>query len=70
MLIQWWLQNPNRTGKANNPDGITQALPLIGAGFQMTGDFLPVPKPAPRTEAVPSLDEALSRAEGSGVVEN
>lgn len=58
ILIQWWLQNRNRTGTANNPDGISQALPLIGAGFQMTGDFLPVPKPAPRAE-VPTLDEAL-----------
>lgn len=70
ILIQWWLQNPNRTGKANNPDGVTQALPLIGAGFQMTGDFLPVPKPAPRAEAVPSLEEALSRAAGDEALAN
>jgi hypothetical protein len=32
-------------------------------GFQMTGDFLPVPKPAPRAESVPTLDEALSQVE-------
>jgi hypothetical protein len=51
VLIQWWLQNRNRTGTATNPDGVTQVLPLIGVGFQMTGDFLPVPKPAPRVEA-------------------
>lgn len=70
ILIQWWLQNRNRTGTANNPDGITQALPLIGVGFQMTGDFLPVPKPAPRAEAVPSLEEALSRAAGDDAVAN
>ena len=68
ILIQWWLQNRNRTGTANNPDGITQALPLIGAGFQMTGDFLPVPKPAPRAE-IPTLDEALSSS-GQPVVAN
>jgi hypothetical protein len=63
VLIQWWLQNRNRTGPARNPDGVTQALPLIGVGFQMTGDFLPVPKPAPRAESVPTLDEALSQVE-------
>lgn len=64
VLIQWWLQNRNRTGTATNPDGVSQALPLIGLGFQMTGDFLPVPKPEARTEAnpIPSLDEALARA--------
>lgn len=62
VLVQWWLQNRNRTGTANNPDGVTQALPLIGVGFQMTGDFLPVPKPAPRVETLPTLDEALSAA--------
>lgn len=50
LLIQWWLKNPNRTGTATNADGISQAIPLIGVGFQMTGDFLPVPKPAPRVE--------------------
>lgn len=61
VLIQWWLQNPNRTGKANNPDGITQALPLIGLGFQMTGDFLPVPKPAPRVEAELPSPELATR---------
>lgn len=66
ILIQWWLQNRNRTGTANNPDGISQALPLIGAGFQMTGDFLPVPKPAPRAE-IPTLDEALSSSEQPAV---
>jgi hypothetical protein len=51
ILVQWWLQHRNRTGPARNPDGISQALPLFGVGFQMTGDFLPVPKPAPRVEA-------------------
>ena len=56
VLIQWWLQNPNRTGGA---DGVSRALPLIGAGFQMTGDFLPVSKPGPRA-GLPTLDEALS----------
>jgi hypothetical protein len=66
ILIQCWLQNRNRTGTANNPDGISQALPLIGAGFQMTGDFLPVPKPAPRAE-IPTLDEALSSSEQPAV---
>lgn len=62
ILIQWWLQNRNRTGTARNPDGVTQALPLIGLGFQMTGDFLTVPKPEVRAEAepVPTLDDALS----------
>lgn len=62
ILIQWWLQNPNRTGTARNPDGVSQAIPLLGVGFQMTGDFLPVPKPAPRAEDVPTLDEALASA--------
>ena len=66
VLVQWWLQNVNRTGTARNPDGISQALPLIGLGFQMTGDFLPVPKPAPRAEnaaPAPTLEQALSQVE-------
>lgn len=37
VLVQWFLKHPYRTG-ADTP----QALPLIGAGFQFTGDFLPV----------------------------
>lgn len=62
VLIQWWLQNRNRTGTAQNPDGISQALPLLGVGFQMTGDFLPVPKPAPRTEREWPADESVAAA--------
>lgn len=37
VLVQWWLRHRWRTG-ADTP----QALPVIGAGFQMTGDFLPI----------------------------
>lgn len=37
LLIQWFIKHPYRTG-ADTP----AALPLIGAGFQFTGDFLPV----------------------------
>ncbi len=56
VLLQWWVQHRNRTGPVREPGsgnatGVSQALPLIGVGFQMTGDFLPVPKPAPRVEA-------------------
>lgn len=77
LLIQWWIKNPNRTGTSTNADGISQALPLIGAGFQMTGDFLPVPKPAPRVElehsepiatsslVMPVLD-VQSKSDGTG----
>ena len=37
LLVQWWLSHRFRTG-ADTP----QALPLMGIGFQMTGDFLPL----------------------------
>lgn len=37
ILIQWWLKNRFRNGY-DTPT----ALPLIGVGFQMTGDFLPI----------------------------
>ncbi len=37
LLIQWWLQHRYRTGTE-----VTQALPLIGAGFQFTGDLIPI----------------------------
>ncbi len=37
VLVQWYLKHRFRTGADTS-----QALPLIGVGFQMTGDFLPV----------------------------
>lgn len=37
VLVQWWLKNRNRTGQ-----DVSQAIPLMGVGFQMTGDFLPI----------------------------
>lgn len=37
LLVQWFLVHPYRTG-VDTP----RALPLIGVGFQFTGDFLPV----------------------------
>ncbi|MFT3706177.1 MAG: hypothetical protein QM817_00790 [Archangium sp.] len=37
ILVQWWLKHRFRTG-VDTPT----ALPLMGIGFQMTGDFLPV----------------------------
>ncbi|MFZ5444272.1 MAG: hypothetical protein ACOZQL_30020 [Myxococcota bacterium] len=37
LLVQWWLKHRFRTG-ADTP----AALPLLGLGFQITGDFLPV----------------------------
>ncbi len=37
LLVQWWLKHRFRTGVDTS-----QALPLIGIGFQMTGDFLPI----------------------------
>jgi hypothetical protein len=37
LLVQWWLKHRFRTG-ADTP----QALPLIGVGFQFTGDFIPL----------------------------
>ncbi len=37
LLVQWWVKHRWRTG-ADTPT----ALPLIGVGFQITGDFLPV----------------------------
>ena len=37
ILVQWWLKHRFRTGVDTS-----QALPLIGVGFQMTGDFLPI----------------------------
>jgi hypothetical protein len=67
LLVQWWLQNPNRAGGS---DRVSQALPLLGVGFQMTGDFLPVSKPAPRADLpapqqeVPRRGVAAARADG------
>jgi hypothetical protein len=40
LLVQWWVQHRYRTGIG--PDAVSQALPLIGLGFQTTGDFLSV----------------------------
>lgn len=37
LLIQWFLKHPYRTGA-----DVSRALPLLGVGFQFTGDFLPV----------------------------
>lgn len=37
LLVQWWVKHRFRTGQ-DTP----QALPLLGLGFQITGDFLPV----------------------------
>lgn len=37
LLVQWWLKHRFRTGVDTS-----QALPLLGLGFQMTGDFLPL----------------------------
>jgi hypothetical protein len=37
ILVQWWLKHRFRTGVDTS-----QALPLLGVGFQMTGDFLPL----------------------------
>lgn len=37
LLVQWWLQHRWRTG-ADSP----AALPLMGLGFQFTGDLLPL----------------------------
>lgn len=37
LLVQWWAQHRWRTG-ADTP----AALPLMGLGFQFTGDFLPI----------------------------
>jgi hypothetical protein len=37
ILVQWWLKHRFRTG-ADTPT----ALPLMGVGFQMTGDFLSI----------------------------
>lgn len=37
LLVQWWLKHRFRTGVDSS-----QALPLMGVGFQITGDFLPV----------------------------
>jgi hypothetical protein len=37
LLVQWWLRHRFRTG-ADTP----AALPLMGVGFQITGDFLPL----------------------------
>lgn len=37
LLVQWWLKHRFRTG-LDTPT----ALPLLGVGFQITGDFLPV----------------------------
>jgi hypothetical protein len=37
ILVQWWLKHRFRTGVDTS-----QALPLMGIGFQMTGDFLSI----------------------------
>jgi len=37
LLMQWWVKHRFRTGVDTSA-----ALPLIGLGFQMTGDFLPI----------------------------
>ncbi|EAU63989.1 hypothetical protein STIAU_6267 [Stigmatella aurantiaca DW4/3-1] len=37
LLVQWWLHHRFRTG-----EDTSAALPLLGIGFQTTGDFLPV----------------------------
>jgi hypothetical protein len=37
ILVQWWLKHRFRTGADTSA-----ALPLMGVGFQFTGDFLPV----------------------------
>lgn len=37
LLVQWWLKHRFRTGA-----DVSQAIPLFGVGFQITGDFLPV----------------------------
>jgi hypothetical protein len=37
VLVQWWLQHRFRTG-----EDTSAAMPLIGVGFQTTGDFLPL----------------------------
>ncbi|MEN9798369.1 MAG: hypothetical protein RL653_2065 [Pseudomonadota bacterium] len=37
LLLQWWVKHRFRTG-ADTP----QALPLVGVGFQVSGDFLPL----------------------------
>ncbi len=37
ILVQWWLKHRFRTGADTS-----QALPLMGVGFQMTGDFLTI----------------------------
>ncbi len=41
LLVQWWMVNRFRTGGPEE-GSITRALPLIGIGFQTTGDFLSV----------------------------
>jgi hypothetical protein len=37
LLAQWWLAHPYRADAVSS-----QALPLLGLGFQITGDFLPI----------------------------
>lgn len=37
LLVQWWVKHRFRTGQDTS-----QALPLMGVGFQMTGDFLSI----------------------------
>ncbi|MGQ0507573.1 MAG: hypothetical protein ACT4TC_19900 [Myxococcaceae bacterium] len=37
VLAQWWIQHRYRTGAV-----VSQAVPLMGIGFQMSGDFLPL----------------------------
>jgi hypothetical protein len=48
LLAQWWAKHRYRSGQEVNA-----GLPLIGLGFQMTGDFLPVPAPATRARPAP-----------------
>lgn len=56
LLVQWWMKHRFRTGVETSA-----ALPLIGIGFQTTGDFLdvkakgaPVPDPAPSSISPPA----------------
>ena len=49
ILVQWWLKHRFRTGADSS-----QALPLLGIGFQMTGDFLPIKERSRPGEGGPS----------------
>ncbi len=48
LLVQWWMKHRWRTGVDTHP-----ALPLMGLGFQITGDFLSL-KPAPAAPETPA----------------